>query len=114
MTRSKAYLFGGVEIRWSCAKELLRGTEDVPEKATFHFEDGLKDYLATTLSSATLVHPDIFTGSAGKMGSHAAAQWAVAWTADADGFLNSYCNTIPTPDGGTHESGPAHRADSRP
>jgi topoisomerase IV subunit B len=105
MTRSKAYLFGGVEIRWSCAKELLRGIEDVPEKATFHFEDGLKDYLATTLSSATLVHPDIFTGSAGKMGSHAAAQWAVGWTADADGFLNSYCNTIPTPDGGTHESG---------
>src|SRR5271163_690601 len=79
MTRSKAYLFGGVEIRWSCAKELLRGIDDVPEKATFHFEDGLKDYLATTLSSATLVHPDIFTGSAGKMGSHAAAQWAVAW-----------------------------------
>src|SRR5580692_6826409 len=105
MTRSKAYLFGGVEIRWSCAPELLRGVEDVPEKATFHFEDGLKDYLKTTLSSATLLHPDIFSGSAGKMGTHAAAQWAVAWTADADGFLNSYCNTIPTPDGGTHESG---------
>jgi topoisomerase-4 subunit B len=51
------------------------------------------------------VHPDIFTGSAGKTGAHGAAQWAVAWTADADGFLNSYCNTIPTPDGGTHESG---------
>ena len=105
MTRSKAYLFGGVEIRWSCAKELLRGREDVPEQATFHFADGLKDYLSETLSSATLVHPDIFTGSAGKIGVHGAVQWAVAWTADADGFLNSYCNTIPTPDGGTHESG---------
>jgi len=105
MTRSKAYLFGGVEIRWSCAKELLGGTEDVPEKATFHFEEGLRDYLKETLKDATLVHPDIFTGSAGKTGSHGAAQWAVAWTADADGFLNSYCNTIPTPDGGTHESG---------
>jgi topoisomerase IV subunit B len=105
MTRSKAYLFGGVEIRWFCAKELLRGTEDVPEKATFHFEEGLKDYLKETLKEATLVHPDIFTGSAGKTGTHGAAQWAVAWTADADGFLNSYCNTIPTPDGGTHESG---------
>jgi topoisomerase-4 subunit B len=105
MTRSKAYLFGGVEIRWSCAKELLRGTEDVPEKATFHFEEGLRDYLKETLKDATLVHPDIFTGTAGKTGSHGAAQWAVAWTADADGFLNSYCNTIPTPDGGTHESG---------
>jgi topoisomerase-4 subunit B len=105
MTRSKAYLFGGVEIRWSCAKELLRGTEDVPEQATFHFADGLRDYLSDTLSSATQVHPDIFTGSAGKMGVHGGVQWAVAWTADADGFLNSYCNTIPTPDGGTHESG---------
>src|ERR1700728_122027 len=105
MTRSKAYLFGGVEIRWSCAKALLQGVEDVPEKATFHFADGLKDYLSETLAGATLVHPDVFTGSAGKTGAHGAAQWAVAWTADADGFLNSYCNTIPTPDGGTHESG---------
>jgi topoisomerase IV subunit B len=105
MTRSKAYLFGGVEIRWSCAKELLGGVADVPEQATFHFADGLKDYLSETLSSATLVHPDSFTGSVGKVGSHGAVQWAAAWTADADGFLNSYCNTIPTPDGGTHESG---------
>src|SRR5579864_2393676 len=105
MTRSKAYLFGGVEIRWSCAKALLQGVEDVPEKATFHFEDGLKDYLGETLKDATLVHLDIFTGSAGKTGAHGAAQWAVAWTADADPFLNSYCNTIPTPDGGTHEYG---------
>ena len=105
MSRSKAYLFGGVEIRWSCAKELLRGVEDVPEKATFHFAEGLKDYLGEAINGATLVHPDIFTGSAGKTGSMARAEWAVAWTADADGFLSSYCNTIPTPDGGTHESG---------
>ncbi len=105
MTRSKAYLFGGVEIRWSCAKELLRGNDDVPEKASFHFEEGLRDYLSETLKDATLVHPDVFTGSAGKTGAHGAVQWAVAWTVDADGFLNSYCNTIPTPDGGTHESG---------
>ena len=105
MTRSKAYLFGGVEIRWSCAKELLRGNDDVPEKASFHFEEGLRDYLSETLKDATLVHPDIFTGTAGKVGAHGGVQWAVGWTADADGFLNSYCNTIPTPDGGTHESG---------
>src|SRR6476660_4155176 len=105
MARSKAYLFGGVEIRWSCAKELLRGVEGVPEKDTFHFADGLKDYLSTTIDGAALVHPDIFTGSAGKIGVHGAAQWAVAWTADSDGSLSSYCNTIPTPDGGTHESG---------
>jgi topoisomerase-4 subunit B len=104
MTRSKAYLFGDVEIRWSCDPKLVEGT-DIPAQATFHFADGLKDYLAETLTGATLVHPDIFTGTAGKTGKHGGAQWAVAWTADADGFLNSYCNTIPTPDGGTHESG---------
>jgi topoisomerase IV subunit B len=105
MARSKAYLYGGVEIRWHCDKALLKGVEDVPEKATFHFADGLKDYLASNLTGATLVHPDIFTGSSGKTGRHGAVEWAVAWTADTDGFLNSYCNTIPTPDGGTHESG---------
>ncbi len=104
MTRSKAYLFGGVEIRWSCDPSLVEGT-DTPAEAKFHFADGLKDYLSETLSAATLVHPDIFTGMAGKTGSHGGVQWAVAWTADADGFLNSYCNTVPTPDGGTHESG---------
>jgi topoisomerase-4 subunit B len=105
MTRSKAYLFGGVEIRWRCDKALLKGVEDVPEKATFHFEQGLKDYLSETLTGATLVHSDIFSGTHSKVGAHGAVQWAVAWTADTDGFLNSYCNTIPTPDGGTHESG---------
>src|SRR5580765_3610168 len=87
MTRSKAYLFGGVEIRWSCANELLRGVDNVPEQATFHFADGLKDYLSETLAGTTLVHPDIFTGSAGKTGAHGGVQWAVAWSADADGFL---------------------------
>jgi topoisomerase-4 subunit B len=104
MARSKAYLYGGVEIRWHCAKELLTGT-DIPENATFHFAEGLKDYLATSLEGATLVHPDIFTGAVGKTGRHGTVEWAIAWTADADGFLQSYCNTIPTHDGGTHESG---------
>jgi topoisomerase-4 subunit B len=105
MARSKAYLYGGVEIRWTCAKELLRGIEDVPEQETFHFPDGLKDFLAAAIHNDTLVHPDIFTGKAGQTGKHGAVEWAVAWTADADGFVSSYCNTIPTGDGGTHESG---------
>ncbi len=105
MTRSKAYLFGGVEIRWKCAPELLRGIEDVPAEDTFHFPGGLKDYLAAAIHADTLVHPDIFSGKSGRNGAHGACEWAVAWTADADGFLSSYCNTVPTPDGGTHESG---------
>jgi topoisomerase-4 subunit B len=105
MARSKAYLFGGVEIRWRCDPELLRGIEGVPAEDTFHFPGGLKDYLAAAIHADTLVHPDIFSGKSGRTGSHGACEWAVAWTADADGFLSSYTNTVPTPDGGTHEAG---------
>jgi topoisomerase-4 subunit B len=105
MARSKAYLFGGVEIRWHCDPELLRGVEDVAADATFHFPGGLKDFLAGAIHNDTLVHPDIFSGQSGKTGGHGGCEWAIAWTADADGFLSSYCNTIPTHDGGTHESG---------
>ncbi len=105
MARSKAYLFGGVEIRWHCDPELLKGLDDVPAEDTFHFPGGLKDYLGAAIHADTLVHPDIFSGKSGRNGAHGACEWAVAWTADADGFLSSYCNTVPTPDGGTHESG---------
>jgi topoisomerase-4 subunit B len=105
MARAKAYLFGGVEIRWHCDKELLHGIEGVPEDDRFHFPDGLKDYLAAAVAGQTLVHPDIFTGKSGRPGANGSVEWAVAWVADADGFMSSYCNTIPTGDGGTHESG---------
>jgi topoisomerase IV subunit B len=105
MARAKAYLFGGVEIRWSCAPELLHPGDEVPTEATFHFVEGLKDYLAVAISGQTLIHPDIFAGKSEKPGGHGTVEWAVAFPADADGFLSSYCNTIPTADGGTHESG---------
>ncbi|HEY0328976.1 MAG TPA: DNA topoisomerase IV subunit B [Rhodopseudomonas sp.] len=105
MARSKAYLFGGVEIRWHCDPELLKGLEGVPAEDTFHFPGGLKDFLGAAIHSDTLVHPDIFSGRSGRVGAHGGCEWAVAWTADADGFLSSYCNTVPTPDGGTHEAG---------
>src|ERR1700710_2648302 len=105
MARSQAYLFGGVEIRWHCDPVLLKGVEDVPAEAKFHFAGGLKDYLGAAVHADTLVHPDIFSGKSGRVGAHGACEWAVAWTADADGFLSSYCNTVPTQDGGTHESG---------
>jgi topoisomerase IV subunit B len=105
MARSKAYLFGGVEIRWRCDPALLKGVDDVPAEDSFHFAGGLKDYLGAAVHADTLVHPDIFSGKSGRVGAHGTCEWAVAWTADADGFLSSYCNTVPTQDGGTHESG---------
>src|SRR6267143_986919 len=105
MARSKAYLFGGVEIGWRWDPALLKGLDDVPAEDTFHFVGGLKDYLGAAVHADTLVHPDIFSGKSGRVGAHGACEWAVAWTADADGFMASYCNTVPTQAGGTHESG---------
>ncbi|MGA0562428.1 DNA topoisomerase IV subunit B [Ancylobacter sp. VNQ12] len=104
MARSKAYLFGGVEIRWSCDAALVAGTE-IPEKAVFRFPGGLKDYLAADIEGHTLVHPDIFAGKTSRPGGHGSAEWAIAWLGDADGSISSYCNTIPTAEGGTHEAG---------
>jgi len=104
-TKAKAYLFGGVEIRWRCAKALLKGVDDVPEKDSFHFENGLRDYLSSELEGHTLVHAEIFAGKTDKKNGHGGAEWAIAWIGDEDGFLRSYCNTIPTPEGGTHEIG---------
>jgi topoisomerase-4 subunit B len=104
MSRSKAYLFGGVEVRWNCDAELVAGT-DVPEKATFRFPGGLRDYLAGDIEGQTRVHPDIFAGKITKPGGHGSVEWAVAWLGDADGGVSSYCNTIPTIEGGTHETG---------
>jgi topoisomerase-4 subunit B len=103
MARSKAYLFGGVEIRWSCARSLI--TDDTPEKAAFHFPGGLKEYLEATINGQTRVTKDLFAGRVENGGGLGSVEWAVCWIADEDGFLNSYCNTIPTPEGGTHENG---------
>ncbi len=105
MARSKAYLFGGVEIRWRCAPSLLGDSGKVPAEAVFHFPGGLKDYLAADIEGEALVADQVFTGRVEKSGKHGSVEWAIAWLAGADGFVHSYCNTIPTPDGGTHEAG---------
>ena len=102
MTRAKAYLFGGVEIRWSCDPELAKDV--VPEKASFHFPGGLRDFLASRIEGEQRIVDDIFSGQVGKPGSNGAVEWAISWNL-ADGFTQSYCNTIPTSEGGTHEQG---------
>ncbi len=104
MARSKSYLFGGVEIRWHCDPSLIKD-KDTPAEAVFHFPGGLKDFLEERLDGNTRVVEDIFFGKVEKEGGHGSVEWAIAWFGGDDGFISSYCNTIPTPNGGTHETG---------
>ena len=104
MARSKAYLFRGVEIRWSCDKAQLAGDPETPESAVFHFPGGLKDFLEDRIEGRETVAKEVFAGRTDKTNGHGSVEWAIAWIND-DGFLSSYCNTIPTQDGGTHEAG---------
>ncbi|MBI2718754.1 MAG: DNA topoisomerase IV subunit B [Rhizobiales bacterium] len=104
MARSKSYLFGGVEIRWACDPSLIKD-KDTPEKAVLHFPGGLRDFLEERLDGLARVVDESFTGKVEKEGGHGSVEWAVAWFAGEDGFMSSYCNTIPTPEGGTHEQG---------
>ena len=105
MARSKAYLFKGVEIRWRCAESRLRGRDGAPESETLHFPGGLADYLAGVLADSETVVAAPFTGEAALDGDGARTEWALSWVAGGETFLRSYCNTVPTPMGGTHETG---------
>ncbi|MFC3628144.1 DNA topoisomerase IV subunit B [Paracoccus angustae] len=103
MVKSKAYLFSGVEIRWK--SEIDDG--ETPREATFHFPGGLADYLAETLHGASTYADRPFAGSVDfrRQGAPGKVDWAINWTPSRDGFIQSYCNTVPTPEGGTHEAG---------
>jgi topoisomerase-4 subunit B len=105
MARSKAYLFRGVEIRWSCDPALISSNDDTPAADTLHFPGGLSDFLAHSLKDRATLSANPFAGQASLNGGSGTVEWAIAWPADEDGFLNSYCNTVPTPEGGTHEAG---------
>ncbi len=108
MARSKAYLHRGAEIRWNCDPELVEGT-DTPHEARFHFPGGLADFLKEKLGKKTTITDSIFSGQVERENRDGSVEWALAWTpqgfGDTDGFINAYCNTIPTPEGGTHVAG---------
>jgi len=104
MSRSKAYLFRGIEIRWHCDSKLISADDDTPTEEVLHFPGGLKDFLISNLDGRNVLTPEPFAGRAELNGS-GKLEWAVAWPLDEMGFLNSYCNTVPTPLGGGHETG---------
>ena len=104
MVRSKAYLFSGVEIRWKSAID----DGETPTEATFHFPGGLADYLSDNLQKTETYADKPFAGKVSfteKYGVPGSVEWAINWTPARDGFIQSYCNTVPTPEGGTHEGG---------
>ena len=104
MARSKAYLFSGVEIRWKT--EIPQ--EDVPNEAVFRFPGGLSDYLAEQLDGASTYAENPFAGRVSfeeRFDTPGSVEWAINWTPSRDGFIQSYCNTVPTPEGGSHEQG---------
>jgi topoisomerase-4 subunit B len=105
MARSKAYLFRGVEIRWSCDPSLMTGSDQTPAEETLHFPGGLADFLESTIKGATTVTPRPFAGRVDAKEGKGIVEWAISWSPMIDSFANSYCNTIPTPQGGTHDQG---------
>ena len=105
MAKSKAYLFRGVEIRWSCDTELIVSDPKTPDAETIHYPNGLTDYLKSELQDREIIGNAVFSNEKDTE-TNERIEWAIAWPDDNDdGFLNSYCNTIPTPQGGTHEAG---------
>jgi topoisomerase-4 subunit B len=108
MARSKAYLYRGVEVRWSCDPSLLPEDSKIPAEAVLSYPNGLADQLAEVFGGKATITEAPFTGLV-DMGAEGKVEWAIAWTqagfGESDGFARSYCNTIPTPEGGTHEAG---------
>ncbi|MDP4840531.1 MAG: DNA topoisomerase IV subunit B, partial [Alphaproteobacteria bacterium] len=105
MARSKAYLFRGVEIRWKCDPSLIKEGDETPPEAVFHFPNGLADFLKDPVNADHALFAEPFSGL-GKLDSQSEkVEWAITWLTRGEGFFTSYCNTIPTPLGGTHENG---------
>jgi topoisomerase-4 subunit B len=103
LVRSKAYLFAGVEIRWKCAAEVI--TDDTPPEAVFQFPGGLADHLREQVGDRECATTEFFSGRQDFPDDQGRVEWAVAWPLWSEGSYSYYCNTIPTPDGGTHEAG---------
>ncbi|SFR84986.1 DNA topoisomerase IV subunit B [Sphingomonas jatrophae] len=103
LARSKAYLYAGVEIRWKCDPSII--TDDTPAEAVFQFPGGLADHLKEQVGARECATSQFFSGRQEFANDQGSVEWAVAWPLWSDGSYSYYCNTIPTPDGGTHEAG---------
>jgi topoisomerase-4 subunit B len=109
MARAKAYLQPGVEIRWKCDQTIIQEVDKIPAEAVFHFPAGLSDFLLEILGKKSTITSEIFSGRSNQSVGHGRVEWAISWSPEgfdeADSFVRSYCNTVPTAGGGTHEAG---------
>ena len=105
MARSKAYLYRGVEIRWSCDPASLPPDANTPAQDVLHFPGGLADFLAAVIGDRATVTDRPFAGEAAFPDGKGRVEWAIAWPEDEEALTHTYCNTVPTPQGGTHEQG---------
>ena len=109
MARAKAYLQPGVEIRWKCDPTIIQEVDKIPAEAVFHFPAGLSDFLLEILGKKSTITSEIFSGRSNQSVGHGRVEWAISWSPEgfdeADSFVRSYCNTVPTAGGGTHEAG---------
>lgn len=109
MARAKAYLQPGVEIRWKCDPTIIQEVDTIPAEAVFHFPAGLSDFLLEILGKKSTITSEVFSGRSNQSVGHGRVEWAISWSPEgfdeADSFVRSYCNTVPTAGGGTHEAG---------
>ena len=105
MARSKAFLFKGVKINWLCAPELITEGDTTPLSAELNFPNGLADFLNIQIGERSTINRSAFTGESELANNEGRVEWAVTWPLDENGFSYSYCNTVITPAGGTHEAG---------
>ena len=105
LAKSKGYLFRGVEILWKCSPELIAEGSETPAEEKIHFPNGISDFLTQQLTSRPTVTSQPFCGEAELAGKMGRIEWAIDWPQDEEPEISTYCNTIPTPDGGTHEAG---------
>lgn len=105
MARSKAFLFKGIHIFWKCAPEVLSEDDPTPKEAELHFPNGLRDFLNYQIGNRPTINRTMFSGDSDLANDEGRVEWAITWPEDENGFCHSYCNTVVTPQGGTHEMG---------
>ncbi len=104
MLESKAYLFKGVQINWTCEETLLRTNNTLPSSKKLCYINGILDYMKQKTSSIPFFTSSFFHGNV-KIDDET-VEWVVSWLADHQtGFTETFCNTVHTPLGGTHETG---------